>query len=457
MSRKSIPKCYNFGDMPNPEPNELSERELDILKLVATGASNKEIARKLFISSNTVKVHLRNIFNKIGVTSRTEAAMYAVNNGLVETKYSQIFSNDNLLQFPENPDQLDQSIPSYPSQNRKLYNRYIGLVGALVVIVVIFGIALSRGKIIPPSTQILSTPTQRVQWFELPGPPTPRRGLAVTSFENQIFAIGGESAQGITNTVEMYDPQMNKWSELTSKPTSVSDINAGVIGGLIYVPGGKQINGSPTDITEIYDPNSDKWLSGISLPKPLCSYGLAVSEGRIYIFGGWDGHQIINNGYVFDPQKNTWTEISPMPYARSFPGAIAVGRNINIIGGWDGKKALTANEIYLPDSPGFGTEWTEGPELPSDRYGMGITSLADIIFIIGGTTSEDDLTVIALSQEDENWGKLDAPIPKGWFFLGATTVGTRFYVLGGSIDEGLMNQMWSYQAIFTITLPILPK
>ena len=62
---------------------ELSERELEIIRLVADGLSNKEIASELFLSINTVKVHLRNIFSKIGVQSRTEASMYAVTQGWI--------------------------------------------------------------------------------------------------------------------------------------------------------------------------------------------------------------------------------------------------------------------------------------------------------------------------------------------------------------------------------------
>jgi DNA-binding NarL/FixJ family response regulator len=61
----------------------LTERELFVLRLVASGASNQEIAQKLSISVNTVKSHLKNILDKLQLENRTQAATYALKHGLI--------------------------------------------------------------------------------------------------------------------------------------------------------------------------------------------------------------------------------------------------------------------------------------------------------------------------------------------------------------------------------------
>jgi DNA-binding NarL/FixJ family response regulator len=64
------------------ERSPLSNREREIVQLVAQGYRNKEMAEKLFISEQTVKNHLHNIFEKLGVADRLELALFAVHNGL---------------------------------------------------------------------------------------------------------------------------------------------------------------------------------------------------------------------------------------------------------------------------------------------------------------------------------------------------------------------------------------
>jgi two-component system, NarL family, nitrate/nitrite response regulator NarL len=77
---ESLP-AHNNGKQPR-ERAQLSQREREIIILIAQGYKNKEIAEKMFITEQTVKNHLHNVFDKLGVSDRLELALYAIHNSL---------------------------------------------------------------------------------------------------------------------------------------------------------------------------------------------------------------------------------------------------------------------------------------------------------------------------------------------------------------------------------------
>jgi len=68
----------------HPQRPELTEREIEVLGLLAQGNQNKEIAHMLNIAEETAKIHVKHIFNKLGVQNRTQAVAVAIHEGIIQ-------------------------------------------------------------------------------------------------------------------------------------------------------------------------------------------------------------------------------------------------------------------------------------------------------------------------------------------------------------------------------------
>jgi DNA-binding CsgD family transcriptional regulator/N-acetylneuraminic acid mutarotase len=450
-----------------PEINELSEREREILRLVATGVSNKEIAQKLYISTNTVKVHLRNIFSKIGAASRTEAAMFAVSNGLVpevqnaggdqpgdvsgiQDSYTSVRGG----LFPTSSIQVTTAEP-----DRSLF-RPIWFLGVIVLFAAIFfGYQLLNRQqpvVGAPQTQV-NIPTPQAHWRELSQMPTPRFGLALAAYDNKLFAIGGERKSGVTGTLERYDIEKGTWQALSPKPTAVEDVDAEVISGKIFVPGGKLANGSVTNVLEIYDPQQDVWLKGSPLPVAMSGYALASFEGRLYLFGGWDGQHYLDSVFRYDVASDRWTQLPSMPVKRAFAGAAASGDRIFVLGGRNQDGTLATNTVYMPNNENQnGSAWSEAAPLPEGRYAMGVTSIAGFIYLVGGVAeSRAELPLMVYLPSNNTWSISSAQGIQPVSYPGVVAVEAFLYSVGGQYGGAPIANLQTYQAMTMIAVPLI--
>jgi len=460
---------FNDEDAIMPENNDLSERELEILRLVATGASNKEIAQNLFISTNTVKVHLRNIFSKISVNSRTEAALFVINSEWDQNKSLAIKSSSVLP-----TSDLSDVIPVQKAEEvgngadlikekklrEKIRDRTWWLILIPLLVIGTFGISIIVNRL--PTRATTAVPQQdseQPRWKVLTPMPTPRSGLAVAGIENFIYAIGGETRENITNVVEKYDPVSDRWEALRSKPTAVKDIGAAVLGGKIYVPGGQLANGKMSNVLEIYDPQTNTWSDGQPMPISTSGYGITSFEGKIYLFGGKDGGDYLDVVLEYDPINDQWQSKTPMPTERSMLGAVSVGEKIFVIGGINNSGILPLNEVYQPNQDiGSINPWSIGPSLPYGLYAMGVASIADTIQVIGGKSNKNDqadsLRLLPFTNE---WQELGSMSNQSLTNLGIIPLGTKLYIVGGKYGENPSDLNLSYQAIYLINMPVIVK
>ncbi len=453
-----------------PDEAGLTEREQEILRWVAQGLANKEIAYRLGISQNTVKVHLRNIFAKTNLQSRTEAAMYAVRFGLVAVPPStapaapsESGEEEAVPEVPEpaaGPEGAAEPSPaiSLPLEEPPVFPPWKA---AVLLIAILLGLGWALGPAPAPAGSsdglfLGDQPGQGAErrealarWKLISQMPVPRARFALARWGNWLIAIGGEAPEGITDRVERFDVRREAWERGAPKPHPAAAIGAGTLGDRIYVPGGVGPQGQPTDRVEIYDPQADRWSDGPSLPHPLAAYALAVAQGRLYLFGGWDGRRLHGEVWSLDPAQGRWEPRAPMPTPRAFAAAAALGDAIYVVGGYDGQRELSTCERYRPDAD----RWEPCPPLNVGRGGLALVAAEGYLFAIGGGWR----TPLAFNERyqpgADRWLPLETPITGTWRNLSAAAADGAIWILGGWSGE-LRAGVWRFTPFpFRIFLP----
>jgi DNA-binding CsgD family transcriptional regulator/N-acetylneuraminic acid mutarotase len=437
------------------EQAALSEREMEILRLVATGASNQEIARNLTISVNTVKVHLRNIYEKLDVMSRTEATMVAVRQGWVQVPGQEAPAKAEKV-VPVAP--VLPALPVVERWPQLSAVKRASLAAALVVALasLVFpsiissksngsgnGNSLEQPFIISPSRPFTT------RWHPLAQMPTSRAHLAVAAWGDLIYAIGGVGNEGVSGKVEAYDPKADTWTSRSSKPTPVGFVSAGAIEDRIYVAGGVGSGGQIERVLEAYDPVADAWQQRAPLPEGVASYGVAVLDKKLYLFGGWNGREYVATVYRYDPGTDRWETLPPIDQPRAFLGAAVVGDRIYLVGGYDGDTEFGTCDTY---DPATGTLTHRSP-MAQQRGDLAVIVVREYLYAIGGTMSGYLAFNERYDPRTDTWARIETPVAGIWRGLGLAYSAPYVYAIGGWNGANLSANE-AYQPLFVV--PVNP-
>lgn len=421
-----------------PELGEsLSDREIDVLQELVNGASNKQIADDLSISPFTVKTHLRNIYTKLGVSTRTEASTVALQQGILTLPGAELIApapdspGATTLQDTSVDEAEDAGAASQPGGH--LWRNLSLALGALLLVVL--GIALfsrwqsgqAAGDTATPFPEAPLVETD-TRWLASRPLPQPLATQAIAAVGLDVYLIGGDTLEGVTGDVSVFDTQSRTWRQAASKPTAVADADAAELFGEIYVTGGRLVTGEPTSVVEAYSPSQNAWRRVASLPEPLAG-AVTLSDGSfLYVFGGANGEAVQDSGYVYDPGADTWRPVAPLPEARAFAAGDALTGRLYVVGGFDGEADRASCFAYDPAADA----WVDCPDLLQPRSGAAATVLFNKLYLFGGGVAAGMIHGEIYDPASEVWQVLNMPPGlESWAQPAVTRVENRIYVQGG--------------------------
>lgn len=451
---------------------QLSEREQDVLEQLVQGASNKVIAANLFISPNTVKVHLRNINTKLGASSRTEASRIALEQGLVTLPGMEPAET-----APENgeppsaepapvsepdADQAQSSTASaepIPQEKSTASTNNVWLIAAVAVLVLallgiggwfLFNQQGEDGEVSADSFEPAQVEESR--WFTSRKLPESLAGASAVTVGSDIYVIGGRQSDGAVNDeVHVYNTAEHEWRAVAINPEPTQNGSAIflVASDGIFSVGGELPNEALTDRVSVYNPAENSWGQAASLPKPL-SGGLLLSDGgaQIYYLGGQDADGAVSDAFVYDLTTDQWKSLPAMPDARTAStGGLVLG-SIYVIGGQDSAGNPTADCFKFEISAG---QWESCTGMSNSRVSASSAVIFNEIYVVGGETGADFGELY--NPESDTWEQIDQPMVEeldshDWTNSAVSTVDSnKMYVLGGEFNGTLSTDAYFYSPL----------
>ncbi len=460
---------------PSPSPygeNPLSDREMEVSRLLVTGASNSEIARELVISPHTVKVHLRNVFEKLQVNSRTEASMVLLQRGWLTVPGVEVAPPVRESPKPETHKPIPEPEPlsDVPAQPLPWQRVYLLTVTVICLLALLLPNWLSRPKtsfslLSDAGQTIVGKPAVELQprWEARTPLLQPRSRMGVVQINDQIYVIGGEGADGQTlPSLDAYDLHFNQWRSLSPLPAPLANAAAADLDGKIYVAGGSANdprNSTAVSISDdllVFDPDTGKWHHAGKLPVAVAGASLVAYDHALYLLGGWDGHAMHDEVWRVTPDGPTpllssqWEVMTHLTVPMAFFGAVLVGDEFYVVGGYDGKRELAdANVFNLLDN-----QWRRIAALSTPRSGLSVVDDGLAVLALGGGWTRTVDTHERYDPLTNQWSNFPSPIRGEWRHFVAAAKDGSVHLIGGWSGDYLDTHL-QYQSTFRALLPVI--
>lgn len=445
-----------------PELGEkLSEREIDVLKCVADGSSNKEVATHLSISPYTVKTHLRNIYTKLGAGSRTEAIRVGMERGVIvvpgqpangETAVSPPAPTSQPDATPEtvSPSEVVQEETAVVQPPVRRFNWQIASIIGLLLLLLIAGYLWLSDRTAPVVDAPVQYDIQDLgnKWSAVMVDALPRTHMATASVGLSVYQIGGQSENGVLNDVVVLNTLERTVGSGPAKPTAVSHASAAVLYGEIYVVGGIDGTGAPVGTVEAYSPTANGWRPIASLPTPTSgALTLAIQNANaLFVFGGYDGETAVSTAYRYDLNADSWEALPDMPVARANAAGGFVNNEFYVVGGENESGTLTSCARFSLTEG----SWSECPQMENARAHAEAVSFRSKLYVFGGTIVNGENQYIAeiYDPATAHWEAIESPNNlqewTSWEGLGVSLVGSDIYATNGQVNGRYSTETYIY-------------